>query len=57
VLADRSVAEIRVVGEPSPLRDGQAQGFALVQALPEPVQTPTGTPAPNTMMPRQGSIR
>lgn len=31
-LSDRSVLEVRVAAEPSPMRDGQAQGFAPVAA-------------------------
>jgi tetratricopeptide (TPR) repeat protein len=51
-LADRSVVELRVVAEPSPLRDGQTQGFTLVEALPERVKTPADPPPPKNLMPR-----
>lgn len=50
-LADRSVVELRVVAEPSPLRDGESQGFALVEALPPPGRTPSAIPGPANVMP------
>lgn len=43
-LADRSVVELRVLVEPSPLQDGAAQGFALVP--PPPARAPAAQPAP-----------
>lgn len=44
-LADGSIVQLRVVADPSPLRDGQAQGFAPVAAraaatAPAPVPAP-----------------
>lgn len=51
-LANRAVVELRVVAEPTPLRDGQAQGFALVEQLPPPSRNPAVAPGPPSMMPR-----
>lgn len=51
-LADRSLVELRLAAEPSPLRDGQTQGFTLVEALPERQKTPADPPPPKNMLPR-----
>ncbi|HET7826318.1 MAG TPA: hypothetical protein VFK90_13365 [Anaeromyxobacter sp.] len=40
-LADRSVLEVKVVAEPSPMRDGQAQGFAPASPV-----VPASAPGP-----------
>jgi tetratricopeptide (TPR) repeat protein len=54
-LAERSVVELRLAVEPSPLRDGQTQGFTLVETLPVREPTPSDPPPPkNIMMPRVG---
>src|SRR5512138_708215 len=46
VLRDRSLVELRVLGEPSPLADGAAEGFAPVAAPgPAPAVAP-GRPGP-----------
>ena len=42
-LADRSVIELRVSAEPSPLRDGESQGFAPSRP---PARAPAVAPAP-----------
>jgi tetratricopeptide (TPR) repeat protein len=42
-LRDRSIVELRVLGEPSPLRDGAAQGFAPL--APPPAIVPAVAPA------------
>lgn len=42
-LADRSLMELRVVAEATPLRDGQGQGFALL--VPPAPPAPRGVPA------------
>jgi tetratricopeptide (TPR) repeat protein len=46
-LADRAVLELRVVAEPSPLRDGESQGFVAVAPPPRPGRgpAPAGSPA------------
>ena len=46
-LADRSVIELRLAVEPSPLHDGQSQGFALVEAVPLRDATPRDPPPTN----------
>lgn len=53
-LADRSIVELRVVGEASPLKDGQSQGFALLAPPEPPPGQPGRTPAelPSTMPPQ-----
>jgi hypothetical protein len=51
-LANRSVVELRVVAEPTPLHEGQAQGFALVEQLPAVGLNPAAAPGPASMMPR-----
>lgn len=53
-LADRSVVELRVVAEPTPLRDGQTQGFSLVEALPEPPKRPMDPALRRNLAPRGG---
>jgi len=52
-LADRSIVELRVVGEPSPLRDGQSQGFSPAEPLPAPPRTPAPAPTPGARNPMQ----
>jgi hypothetical protein len=47
VLRDRSLLELRIVGEPSPLADGAAEGFTPVAAPgPAPAVAPGPAPAP-----------
>lgn len=45
-LADRSIVELRVAAEASPLRDGQTQGFVAVPPPPRPAPAPAPAPAP-----------
>jgi hypothetical protein len=46
-LADRSLMELLVVAEATPLRDGQGQGFApLVAPAPPAAPGPRAPPAP-----------
>ncbi len=53
-LADRSIVQLRVAGEPSPLKDGQSQGFAPVAPPPPappgpPQRTPAAEGLPSTL--------
>jgi hypothetical protein len=40
-IKDRSIVQMKIVAEPSPLRDGSSEGFALVVPVPPP---PSGPP-------------
>jgi hypothetical protein len=52
-LKDRALLQLKLLAEKSPLRDGDAQGFALVPPAPQPAVVPATAPAPPPGAPRR----